>query len=76
MNAGHEGYIVGGAVRDLILGIKPKDFDILTSASPQQVGGVLKAKGRFYLFMIIVFLGESDFNTRIFGSNFIKISEF
>lgn len=34
---GHEAYIVGGAVRDLLLGRTPKDFDIATSASPRQV---------------------------------------
>ena len=32
-----EAYVVGGCVRDLLLGIKPKDFDIATNATPQQV---------------------------------------
>lgn len=36
-NAGHKAYIVGGAVRDMLLGRRPKDFDIATSASPRQV---------------------------------------
>lgn len=36
--AGHEVYVVGGTVRDLLLGGTPKDFDILTSAEPHQVG--------------------------------------
>ena len=35
--SGGEAYIVGGAIRDLILGRKPKDFDIATSLSPRQV---------------------------------------
>ncbi len=35
--AGYESYIVGGAVRDLILGRIPKDFDVATAASPRQV---------------------------------------
>ena len=35
--AGHAAYFVGGCVRDLLLGHKPKDFDIATSAHPQQV---------------------------------------
>lgn len=35
-NAGHTAYIVGGSVRDLLLSHKPKDFDISTSASPEQ----------------------------------------
>lgn len=35
--AGYESYIVGGAVRDLLLGRIPKDFDVATAASPRQV---------------------------------------
>lgn len=34
---GHEAYIVGGAVRDLLLGRKPKDFDIVTDAQPPRI---------------------------------------
>ncbi len=34
---GHEAYVVGGAVRDLLLGCIPKDVDIATSATPEQV---------------------------------------
>ena len=36
-NRGYEAYIVGGAVRDLMVGKKPKDFDIATDALPQQI---------------------------------------
>jgi len=35
--SGFEAYIVGGAVRDLLIGCQPKDFDIATSATPRQV---------------------------------------
>ena len=35
--AGFEAYVVGGAVRDLLLGHKPKDFDVATNATPKQV---------------------------------------
>jgi poly(A) polymerase len=35
--AGHHAYLVGGAVRDLLLGIVPKDFDVATDATPEQV---------------------------------------
>jgi len=35
--AGYEAYLVGGGVRDLLLGKKPKDFDVTTSATPDQV---------------------------------------
>ena len=36
-DAGYKAFIVGGAVRDLLLGIKPKDFDVATNATPEQV---------------------------------------
>jgi poly(A) polymerase len=36
-NAGFDAYIVGGAVRDLLLDFKPKDFDVATNAEPEQV---------------------------------------
>ena len=40
--AGYEAYIVGGAVRDLLLGLKPKDFDVATNATPEQVKGLFR----------------------------------
>ncbi len=40
--AGFEAYIVGGAVRDLLLGRKPKDYDIATSATPTEVRKVFR----------------------------------
>ena len=36
-DAGHQAYLVGGCVRDLLLGLHPKDFDISTSATLEQV---------------------------------------
>lgn len=36
-NAGYEAYLVGGGVRDILLGGQPKDFDIATNATPEQV---------------------------------------
>lgn len=35
--AGFKAFLVGGAVRDLLLGVKPKDFDVATNATPEQV---------------------------------------
>ena len=35
--AGYESWLVGGGVRDLLLGKKPKDFDVTTNATPEQV---------------------------------------
>ncbi len=40
--AGYEAYIVGGAVRDLLLGLRPKDFDVATDATPEQVKGLFR----------------------------------
>ena len=39
---GFEAYIVGGAVRDLLLGLRPKDFDVATSATPEQVKSLFR----------------------------------
>lgn len=41
-NSGHQAYLVGGAVRDLLLGGHPKDFDIATDATPEQVHAVFR----------------------------------
>ena len=39
---GFTAYLVGGCVRDLLLGLKPKDFDVATNATPQQVHKVFR----------------------------------
>lgn len=36
-NAGYDAYLVGGGVRDILLGQEPKDFDIATNATPEQI---------------------------------------
>ena len=36
-NAKYKAYLVGGAVRDILLGRKPKDFDVVTDAKPEQI---------------------------------------
>ena len=41
-NAGFDAYVVGGAVRDLLLGIKPKDFDVATNAEPSEVKSLFR----------------------------------
>ncbi|QHI97362.1 polynucleotide adenylyltransferase PcnB [Xylophilus rhododendri] len=40
--AGFEAYVVGGAVRDLLLGLRPKDFDVATTATPEQVKSLFR----------------------------------
>mgnify|MGYP006222282437 FL=1 len=41
-DAGFDAYVVGGAVRDLLLGIKPKDFDVATNAEPSEVKSLFR----------------------------------
>ncbi|MFT6926669.1 MAG: poly(A) polymerase [Psychromonas sp.] len=41
-NAGFRALLVGGGVRDLLLGIKPKDFDITTNATPEEVKALFR----------------------------------
>jgi poly(A) polymerase len=41
-DAGFDAYMVGGGVRDLLLGIKPKDFDVATEATPEEVKALFK----------------------------------
>jgi putative nucleotidyltransferase with HDIG domain len=40
--AGHQAYFAGGCVRDLLLGLEPGDFDVATSARPEQVLGLFE----------------------------------
>jgi len=39
---GYEAHVVGGAVRDLLLGLRPKDFDVATNAYPEEVHKVFR----------------------------------
>jgi len=58
VDAGHEAYIVGGAVRDLLLGLRPKDFDVATDATPEQVKALFRRAfiiGRRFRIVHVVF---------------------
>lgn len=55
---GYEAYIVGGAVRDLILGLEPKDFDVATNATPNQIKPLFRRAriiGRRFQLVHVVF---------------------
>lgn len=59
--AKYQAYIVGGGVRDLLLGIKPKDFDIATNANPEQIKALFKRAqliGRRFKIVHVCFSGE------------------
>lgn len=60
-NKGYQAYIVGGAVRDLILGHEPKDFDVATNATPEQVRSLFRRAriiGRRFRLVHVVFGSE------------------
>ncbi|MEY2952646.1 MAG: putative polynucleotide adenylyltransferase [Pseudomonadota bacterium] len=55
---GFQAYVVGGAVRDLLLGLKPKDFDVATNATPEQVKALFRRAfiiGRRFRIVHVVF---------------------
>ncbi len=57
-DAGHEAYVVGGAVRDLLCGRRPKDFDVATDATPEQVKALFRRAfiiGRRFRIVHVVF---------------------
>ncbi len=59
--AGYSAFIVGGAVRDLVLGIGPKDFDVATNATPEQVQKLFRKSrliGRRFQIVHVTFFGK------------------
>jgi len=55
---GYDAYIVGGAVRDLIVGLEPKDFDVATNATPEQIRPLFRRAriiGRRFQLVHVVF---------------------
>jgi poly(A) polymerase len=70
-SAGYEAYLVGGGVRDLLLGREPKDFDVATSALPEEVKAVFKncrLIGRRFR-LAHVFFGREIIEVATFRSN-------
>jgi poly(A) polymerase len=60
--AGFSAYVVGGAVRDLLLGIKPKDFDVATDARPEQIRPLFRRAliiGRRFRLVHVMFGSET-----------------
>ncbi|MGQ0546608.1 MAG: polynucleotide adenylyltransferase PcnB [Betaproteobacteria bacterium] len=60
--AGFSAYVVGGAVRDLLLGIEPKDFDVATDARPEQVKPLFRRAliiGRRFRLVHVMLGGET-----------------
>lgn len=60
--AGYDAYIVGGAVRDLLLNRAPKDFDLATNATPEQVNRIFRRSriiGRRFRLVHVMFGDET-----------------
>ncbi|HVZ72579.1 MAG TPA: polynucleotide adenylyltransferase PcnB [Polyangia bacterium] len=70
-NNDHLAYLVGGCVRDLLLGLKPKDFDVVTSATPNEIKrlfGNSRIIGRRFK-LAHVFYGPKIIETATFRAN-------
>ncbi|MGH7249919.1 MAG: polynucleotide adenylyltransferase PcnB, partial [Minisyncoccia bacterium] len=66
---GHEAYLTGGCVRDLLLNRAPKDFDVATSARPEEVKNIFRncrLIGRRFLLAHVVFPGGKIIETATF----------
>ncbi len=75
--AGHVAYLVGGGVRDLMMGRRPKDFDVATSAHPQQVRDLFRNSrliGRRFR-LIHVFFGPHNIEVATFRRRAEDVAE-
>jgi poly(A) polymerase len=73
----HKAYLVGGCVRDLLLGLKPKDFDVVTSATPQEIKRLFRncrIIGRRFR-LAHVFFGSKIVETSTFRANPREVEE-
>jgi len=76
-NAGYRSCLVGGGVRDILLGLHPKDFDIATDASPEQVKQLFRncrLIGRRFRLAHILF-GKEIIEVATFRGHHQKVSE-
>jgi poly(A) polymerase len=73
----HLAYLVGGCVRDLLLGLKPKDFDVVTSATPNEIKRLFRNSriiGRRFR-LAHVFYGPKIIETSTFRANPRELEE-
>ena len=72
--AGYAAFVVGGAVRDLLLGMRPKDYDVATSATPEEVRSVFRRSriiGRRFQ-IVHVLCGPEMVETSTFRAHFTR----
>src|SRR6059058_2701869 len=70
--AGFTAYLVGGCVRDLLLGMRPKDFDVATSAHPNQVKATFRNSrliGRRFRLAHVYYKGGKVIEVSTFRAN-------
>ena len=75
--SGHETYLVGGCIRDILLGHKPKDFDIATSATPEQIHKLFKRSriiGRRFKLVHIMFSARKFIEVATFRAGKVQTS--
>ncbi len=73
--AGFKAYLVGGCVRDLLLNLKPKDFDIATNAKPEQVHKLFKRSrliGRRFRLVHVMFSARKFIEVATFRSGKVQ----
>jgi len=77
IKAGYDAYLVGGCIRDLLLGYEPKDFDIATNATPEQVHKTFKRSriiGRRFRLVHIMFSARKFIEVATFRAGKVKTS--
>ena len=75
--AGFEAYLVGGCIRDLLLGYQPKDFDIATSATPEQAHKLFKRSrviGRRFRLLHVMFSPRKFLEVATFRAGKVQTS--
>jgi poly(A) polymerase len=75
---GYEAYFVGGCVRDLLVGKKPKDFDVATSALPNEVREIFRncrLIGRRFRLAHVYFKGGKIIEVSTFRANPLEVEE-
>lgn len=75
--AGFEVYLVGGCVRDLLLGLEPKDFDVATNAKPEQVHKLFKRSrliGRRFRLVHVLFSARKFIEVATFRSGSAQVA--
>ena len=77
IKSGYDAYLVGGCIRDLLLGYEPKDFDIATNATPEQVRKTFKRSriiGRRFRLVHIMFSARKFIEVATFRAGKVKTS--